>query len=146
MRHRTRSPRAITPRRRLCWPRWATRVYQLAQSRWLTLQGDGEHRLNLSSGGLGRLTGTLYPAVALLRARPMERERRHPEGAALRADQQRGESWRGRQRVLLLPRLDADALVHEVSLQVSPGRLPVRRAHRDQPAPEPAEFEYDLLD
>ena len=44
---------------------------------------------------------------------------------AVRADQQRGQSRRGRQGVLLLPRQHADALVHEVSLQVSAGRLPV---------------------
>ena len=39
-------------------------------------------------------------------------QRPDPQGAALRPDQQRGQPRRGRQGVLLLPRLDADALVH----------------------------------
>ena len=54
-------------------------------------------------------------------------QRPDPQGAALRAHQQRGQSRRGRQGVLLLPRLDADALVHEVPLQVSAARVPVPR-------------------
>ena len=76
--------------------------------------------------------------AALLRAGPVEREGPDPQGAAVRPDEQRGEPRRGRQGVLLLPRLDADPLVHEVSLQVPAGGLSVRRPRRDQPAPEPA--------
>ena len=45
----------------------------------------------------------------------------------VRADQQRGESRRGREGVLLLPRLDADPFLHEVPLQVSAGGVSVRR-------------------
>ena len=47
----------------------------------------------------------------------------------------RGEPRRGRQGLLLLPRLDADALVHEVPLQVPAGRVPLRPARRGEPPP-----------
>ena len=57
---------------------------------------------------------------------------------AVRPDQQRGQPRRGRQGVLLLPRQHADALVHEVPLQVPAGRVPLRRPRRDQPRPRPA--------
>ncbi len=36
-----------------------------------------------------------------------------------------GESRRGRQRILLLPRWHADAFLHEDAVQISAGRLPV---------------------
>ena len=38
------------------------------------------------------------------------------------------------QGILLLPRLDADALLHEVALQVSAGSLSLRRPDRDEQA------------
>ena len=44
-----------------------------------------------------------------------------PQGAAVRPDRPRGQPRRGREGVLLLPRLDADALVHEGALQVPAG-------------------------
>ena len=66
------------------------------------------------------------PPARLLRARALEREGPDPEGAALRPDELRGQPRRGRQGVLVLPRLDADALVHEVPLQVPAGGVPVR--------------------
>ena len=44
---------------------------------------------------------------------------------AVRADQQRGQSRRGREGVLLLPGQHSDALLSEISLQVSAGRLSV---------------------
>ncbi len=85
--------------------------------------------------GRGRAGGDLRrPAAALLRAGPVERPGPDPQGAAVRPDQQRGQSRRGRQGVLLLPRLHADPLVHEVPLQVPAGGLSVRRPRRDQPA------------
>ena len=57
---------------------------------------------------------------------------------AVRPDQQRGQSRRGRQGVLLLPRQHADALLHEVSLQVSAGRLSrMIRLVADQSRPQP---------
>ena len=74
-------------------------------------------------------------AAALLRPGPVERQGPDPQGAPLRPDQQRGQPRRGRQGILLLPRQHADPLVHEVSVQVPPGGLPLRRPRRDQPAP-----------
>ena len=71
--------------------------------------------------------------LPLLRARALEREGPDPQGAALRPHEQRGEPRRGRQGVLLLRRLDADALVHEVPLQVPAGGVPVPRPPRDEP-------------
>jgi hypothetical protein len=40
----------------------------------------------------------------------------------------------GRQGILLLPRLDADPLLHEVALQISAGSLSLRQPDRDQQA------------
>ena len=78
-------------------------------------------------------TSVLCFALALWNGRdPILKER------AVRAGQQRGQPRRGRQGVLLLPRLDADALVHEVPVQVSAGGLSVRRPRRDQPQPRQA--------
>ena len=85
--------------------------------------GRGRHRRDLRR-----------QAAALLRTGPVERQGPDPQGAPLRADQQRGEPRRGRQGVLLLPRLDADPLLHEVPLQVPPGRLPLRRSRAHQRA------------
>ena len=92
-------------------------------------------RLSLGRGRPGR--HLRRPAAALLRAGPVERQGPDPQGAPLRPDQQREQSRRGRQGVLLLPRQHADPLVHEVPLQVPAGGLPLRRPRRDQPAPEP---------
>ena len=87
------------------------------------------------------------PSARLLRARPLEREGPDPEGAALRPDELRGQSRRGRQGVLVLPRLDAHPLVHEGSLQVSPGGVPVRAPARGEPAARTIEEpEFELLD
>ena len=56
-----------------------------------------------------------------------------PEGAALRPHRPRGQPRRGREGGVLLPRLDADALLHEGALQVSAGRVPLRAARRREP-------------
>ena len=102
-------------------------------------------RLSLGRRRPGRHLGR--PAAALLRAGAVERPGPDPQGAAVRPDQQRGQPRRGREGVLLLPRLDADALVHEVPLQVSAGGVSLRRPRRDQPASAGAhDFEYELLD
>ena len=52
--------------------------------------------------------------AAVPRARAVERRGPDPQGAHLRAHQQRGQPRRGREGVLVLPRLHAHALVHEV--------------------------------
>ena len=64
-------------------------------------------------------------------------QRPDPEGAPLRPDERRGQPRRGRQGVLVGARLDAHPLVHAVALQVPAARVPVRRAGRRQPRPQP---------
>src|SRR5215470_15949918 len=76
--------------------------------------GRGWHR-----GALRR------PAVPVLRGRAVERRRPDPQGADVRVDRQRGQSRRGRQGVLLLPRQRAEPRVHEVPVQVSAACVPV---------------------
>ena len=79
--------------------------------------------------GRGRSRRLLrHQAAALLRGGAVEREGPDSEGAPLRSEQRRRQPRRGRQGVLLLPRFHADPLLHEVALQVSPGRLSVRRS------------------
>src|SRR4029453_17914285 len=78
--------------------------------------------------------GHLRSAPAdLLRAGALEWPRSDLEGAVVRTHGQRGKPWRGREGVLLLPRLHADALVHAVSLQVPACRVSLRRAGRGEP-------------
>ncbi len=72
------------------------------------------------------------PPAPLLRARVLERSRPDPEGAHLRAHGAAGKPRRGRQGVLVVPRLDADALVHALAVHVPAGRVPVRAARRGE--------------
>ena len=83
--------------------------------------------------GLGR--HLRRPPDALLRARVLERARPDPEGADLRAHRARGQPRRGRQGVLVVPRLDADALVDALALHVPAGRVPVRATSSTRTAP-----------
>ena len=84
---------------------------------------------------------------ALLRARALERQGPDPQGAPVRPDQQRGQPRRGRQGVLLLPRLHADALLHEVPLQVPAGGVSrTTTSSRRTAAAAGSELEYELLD
>ena len=80
-------------------------------------------------------------------ARAVERQRSDHQGAPLRPHQQRGQSRRRRQGVLLLPRFHADALVHEVSVQVSAGGVS-RTTISSRPTGTAAarDCEYELLD
>src|SRR6267143_3956779 len=74
--------------------------------------------------GRRRLDGHLRPGRPhVLRSGAVEWPRSYPEGAAVRARERRGQSWRGREGVLLLSRLHADTLVHEGPLQISTGRV-----------------------
>ena len=73
-------------------------------------------------------------AAAVLRARAVERARPDPEGAPVRPHQQRRQPRRRREGVLLLHRQHADALLHEVPLQVPAAGVPVPRPRRDQRA------------
>ena len=140
------------------WRRWGP---YLSERQWGTVRedyspnGDGlgllparsraQPRLSLGRGRHRRLLRR--PACAVPRARAVERPRSDPQGAAVRPDQRRGQSRRGRQGALLLPRRHADPLVHADALQVSAGRVPLRAswsrrtggAARTQP-------EFELLD
>ena len=75
-------------------------------------------------------------ADPLLRAGAVERQGPDPEGAVVRPHQQRGQSRRGREGILLLPRLHAHALVHEISLQVPAAGVSLCRPDPEQP-PQP---------
>ena len=76
----------------------------------------------------------------------VERSRPHPQGAALRAHRQRGQPRRGREGVLLLPRLHAHPLLHEGALQVPAGGVPLRAAGGGEPPAGRSEPEFELLD
>jgi hypothetical protein len=69
----------------------------------------------------------------LLFARDVEPQGSDHQGAALRPDQQRGQSRRGRQGVLLLSGQHADPLVRADALQVPAGGVPVRPAGPGEP-------------
>ena len=92
-------------------------------------------RLSLGRGRHRRLLRR--PDAALLRGRPVERPGRDHQGAALRPHQRGGQPRRGREGVLLLPRRHAHELVPQAAVQVSPGRLPVRRTGPCQRDPQP---------
>ena len=62
----------------------------------------------------------------------VERRRPDPQGADVRPHQRRGQPRRGRQGVLVLPRQHADALLHEVPVQVPAARVSLRGPRRDQ--------------
>ena len=85
--------------------------------------------------------------ILVLRPGALERARPHPEGAAVRPRPVGGQPRRGREGVLLLPRLHADPLLHEVALQVSAARLslPAASSRRTGAAAARAR-EYELLD
>ena len=83
----------------------------------------------------------------MLRARLWNGQRPDPQGAAVRADQQRGQPRRGRQGVLLLPRLDAHALVHAYLYKYPQAAFPYDEPGQRRTARATAhELEYELLD
>ena len=74
------------------------------------------------------------PSVDLLRHRVVERAGSDSQGAAVRPHGQRGQSRRGREGVLLLPGQHADALVHEVSVQVPAACISLLATPRREPS------------
>ena len=84
--------------------------------------------------------------LLVLRPRPLEREGPDPQGAALRPRALRGQPRRGREGVLLLPRLDADPLLHEVALQVPAAEFPYRRLIEENRRRRGTSGEFELLD
>ena len=115
------------------WRKWGP---YLSERQWGTVREDyGSERRRLEPSqsrprplarlpvGRGRPRRDLgRPPDPLLRAGAVEREGSDSQGAPLRPHQQRGESRRGRQGVLLLPRQHADPFVHAVPLQVPAAR------------------------
>ena len=130
------------------WKKWGP---YLSERQWGTVREDysengdawnyfthDQARSRAYRWGEDGLAGYLRrQAAALFCAGAVERQGPDPQGAALRADEQRRQPRRGRQGVLLLPRQHADPLVHEVSLQVSAGGVSLRRSCRDQPPAQP---------
>jgi len=81
-------------------------------------------------------------AAALLCSCPVARQGPDSKRKAFQTDQFGGQPRGGRQGILLLSRLDADPLLHEVALQISarsganPKRYPVRASvEHEAPAP-----------
>ena len=123
-------------RRRLKTERWGRWGPYLSERQWGTVREDysaGRHRLGvfparpcpLARVSLGRRRHCRHlrrPPAPLFRARAVERPGSDSQRAAVRADQQRRQSRRGRQGILLLSRRPADARVHEDALQVSAAR------------------------
>src|SRR5262249_43398269 len=85
-------------------------------------------------------------ATPLFRSSAVERQGPDSQGAPLRPDRQRRQPRRGRQRVLLLSRLDADALVHEIPLQVPAAAYPYSDLVETNRRRTRNEMEYELLD
>ena len=119
------------------WKRWGP---YLSERQWGTVREDysadgnpwesfparsrAQPRLSLGRGWLARDHGSRMPA--LLRARAVEWARSDFEGAPFRPDRPGGQPRRGREGMLLLPRLDADAFLHEGALQISAGGVSLR--------------------
>ena len=74
----------------------------------------------------------------VLRLCLLERRRSDPQGADLRAHRQRGQPRRGRQGALVVPRRHARPLLDALALLVPTARVPLRRPHRREPAPQSA--------
>src|SRR5882724_2339570 len=84
----------------------------------------------------GRPRSDLRPApIRLFRSGLVELSRSHPQGASLRADRQRRQSWRRCEGILLPPRQHSDAPLHEVPLQISAARLSLWTTAGGKPAP-----------
>ena len=84
----------------------------------------------------GRHRGALrHPAGHLPGGRPVERSRSAPEGALLRARRTSGQSRRGCQGVLVVPRRVPVALLAVHALPLPAGCLPVRAADRGERVP-----------
>jgi hypothetical protein len=102
-------------------------------SRGLLRRRRGLDRLHARPGakprlpvGRGRPPRHHRPGMpAVLRPRLVEREGPHPQGAALRPLQRRGEPRRGREGALPLPRLDAYPLLPRCALPLPPGGVPL---------------------
>jgi hypothetical protein len=76
-------------------------------------------------------------AAVVFRDRLVERRGSDPQGTPVRLDQRRREPRRRCQRVLFLPGQHADALVHEIPVQIPANGLSLRGVGGNQPATLP---------
>ena len=90
----------------------------------------------LERGRHGGHDRRLQPAVA--RALAVERGRSHHQGADVRAGQPGGQSRRGRQGILVVPRRGPEQRLAALALSLPAGRLPVRAPHRGEPHSAPS--------
>jgi hypothetical protein len=88
-------------------------------------------RVPLERGRDGRPVGCLQSAVPCPRA--LERHGSDPEGADVRADEPGGESRRGRQGVLVVPRRRPEQRVAPLALSLPAAGVPVPAADRCEP-------------
>src|SRR6516164_2036293 len=89
----------------------------------LSARSRAESDVSLGRRRSPRDCGSAMPS--LFRTRPLEWKRSDFERATLWPHRFRRQPRRGRKGALLLPRLDADTLVHEGALQISAGRISV---------------------
>ena len=73
--------------------------------------------------------------AAVLFTGTVERARRHPQGARIRPDIQRGQPRRGREGLLLLRRQHAHPQLHEAAVQVPAGRFSLPATGGRKPRP-----------
>ena len=139
------------------WRRWGP---YLAERAWGTARGLQRRRNRLGLFPVRALPSARLPlgrgrhrrhlrqsSAPVFRVGLLERPRSDSEGAPLRPQRPAGQSRRGRQGVLLLPRFHADALLHEVPVQVSAGRVSLLACARwMETAPARAGPEFELID
>ena len=132
--------------RKANWKRWGP---YLSERQWGTVREDysaygtaweylpHDHARSRAyrwgEDGLGGISRP--PSVHLFRAGSLERQGSDSQGTALRPHRQRGQSRRGRQRILFLSRLHADPFLHEISLQVSAGGISLQPPGRGESPP-----------
>src|SRR5262249_42810785 len=90
-------------------------------------------RVSLGRGRPAWYFGSTMPP--LFRAGALEWKRSDFKRAAFRTDRFGGQSRRGCEGALLLPRFDANPLLHEGALQISPGGISVRPFNRGKSPP-----------
>ena len=81
-----------------------------------------------------------------LGARAVERPRPDPQGADVRPDEQRGQSRRGRQGVLVVPRRRAEQRLAALALPLPAGGFPYEGLLEENARRSKLEPEYELLD
>ena len=143
------------PRNGIPWKDWGP---YLSERQWGTVREDystdgnaWDYSATISrarapiAGARTAWGGSRTTGSACVRAGALERARSDPEGALFGPPTAR-QPRRGREGILLLRRLDADALVHEVPLQVPQREYPYRDLIENNRRRSREEFEYELVD